>query len=97
MQLEHMPTTRPYWIVITQDSRIIPGDERSRTAPGHGYPEHKEYFKRVECFDSEVTMKAHVASIAFPKFGMPKKYWAFRVNPLTFTMNIDYETAEVVL
>lgn len=94
MKLDDMPTTKPYWIVITEQTVRIPGDERSRTIPGHGYPEHTEYYKRVECFDSEVTMKVHVAAIAFPKFGMPKKYWAFKVNPILFTMNLEYETVE---
>jgi len=26
--------------IITRTSHTIPGDERSRTNPGHGYPEH---------------------------------------------------------
>jgi len=28
------------YIIIKMQTRTIPGDERSRTAPGHGYPEH---------------------------------------------------------
>jgi hypothetical protein len=30
----------PHYAIITSDSIMIPGDERSRTNPGHGYPEH---------------------------------------------------------
>jgi hypothetical protein len=28
-----------HWAIITGSSILIPGDERSRTNPGHGYPE----------------------------------------------------------
>jgi len=28
------------YIVIEKSSYYVPGDERSRTNPGHGYPEH---------------------------------------------------------
>lgn len=30
------------WLIIVfgQERTLIPGDERSRTNPGHGYPEH---------------------------------------------------------
>ncbi len=30
------------YAAITTRSIYVPGDERSRTAPGHGYPEHYE-------------------------------------------------------
>ena len=29
-----------HWAIITTSSYTVPGDERSRTNPGHGYPEH---------------------------------------------------------
>jgi hypothetical protein len=36
-----IPTTEHY-VILTFDSIYIPGDERSRTNPGHGYPESTE-------------------------------------------------------
>jgi len=36
----------PHWVIMTQRNIRIPGDERSRTNPGHGYPAHYE-----TCFD----------------------------------------------
>lgn len=38
---EEIPTT-PHIAVIVFDSIYVPGDERSRTCPGHGYPERYE-------------------------------------------------------
>ena len=33
------------YAVIVERSVYIPGDERSRTNPGHGYPATTEYFQ----------------------------------------------------
>jgi len=30
----------PHWVILTTSSYDVPGDERSRTNPGHGYPAH---------------------------------------------------------
>lgn len=39
-----------HWAII-QDHRVtIPGDERSRTNPGHGYPEFIETFQSYRAF-----------------------------------------------
>lgn len=41
--------TTKYAVLLTK-SVYIPGDERSRTNPGHGYPEHTESFACIEHF-----------------------------------------------
>ena len=38
----------------------IPGDERSRTHPGHGYPEHTEEYVEMVPFESREAMEAWV-------------------------------------
>lgn len=40
----------PHFAVIIYGTRNIwvPGDERSRTNPGHGYPEHTDHFDDIE-------------------------------------------------
>ena len=40
----------PHFAVLVYDKKsvYIPGDERSRTNPGHGYPEHTEEFDSFE-------------------------------------------------
>ena len=39
-----------HWAILDNNSVDIPGDERSRSAPGHGYPEHTEYFVSYVAF-----------------------------------------------
>lgn len=40
----------PHWVILVfkTESFFIPGDERSRTNPGHGYPEHTETVNKIE-------------------------------------------------
>lgn len=38
----------------------IPGDERSRTHPGHGYPEHTEEYVELVPFENEAAMAAWI-------------------------------------
>jgi hypothetical protein len=47
-----------HWAILEFGSIHIPGDERSRQAPGHGYPEHSEPTIGYEAFDSEAEMRS---------------------------------------
>ena len=44
--------------VILFQSVTIPGDERSRTAPGHGYPEHTELHCQYIEFENQEELVA---------------------------------------
>lgn len=53
-----------HWAIVEFSSFTVPGDERSRTAPGHGYPEHQQttveyraYLTR-EDFEAEMQERA---------------------------------------
>lgn len=52
----HAPNEIPtgeHWAIIKGTSVFIPGDERSRTAPGHGYPERTENYIEYAAFTNE--------------------------------------------
>lgn len=51
---------RPHYAVIETRHITIPGDERSRTNPGHGYPEHTEECISYHAFADEREMRAWV-------------------------------------
>lgn len=40
------------WAIVENSSVYIPGDERSRTNPGHGYPEHTVTYDSYKEFDN---------------------------------------------
>jgi hypothetical protein len=46
-----------HWAIITGSSVLIPGDERSRTNPGHGYPESTESYIEYAAFTNESKFK----------------------------------------
>ena len=46
-----------HWAIITGTSVFIPGDERSKSCPGHGYPESTEHYISYEAFLDEDEFK----------------------------------------
>lgn len=50
-------------IVLVDGSITIPGDERSRTNPGHGYPEHTKHFVKLEVFDDIEKMSKRLVEL----------------------------------
>lgn len=48
-----------YAALVTK-SVTIPGDERSRTNPGHGYPEHTETYLELVSFANKEAMEVWV-------------------------------------
>lgn len=46
----------PKYLLIATDRIFIPGDERSRTNPGHGYPERYEVVDKNHFFDDEESL-----------------------------------------
>lgn len=49
-----------HWAIIEGSSVTVPGDERSRTNPGHGYPEHTEHYCTYLAFTDEEEFKAEL-------------------------------------
>lgn len=47
-----------FWAVLTQKSTYIPGDERSRTNPGHGYSATTEYSFDLHAFNTQEELNA---------------------------------------
>ena len=48
-----------YAALVTK-SITIPGDERSRTNPGHGYPEHTEEYFELVTFENKEALEEWV-------------------------------------
>jgi hypothetical protein len=52
-----------HWAIITGSSIFVPGDQRSREAPGHGYPEHIESYLQYEAFLNADDFKSEVTRL----------------------------------
>lgn len=53
-----------HWAVVRLVRVTIPGDERSRQAPGHGYPEHTEEYSAYEPCKDRADMEARLSRSA---------------------------------
>jgi hypothetical protein len=65
------------YVIITNESVWIPGDERSRTAPGHGYPASTHSYAGLEYFEDEATWLRHIDHMAKTN----KEFRAFAMQP----------------
>ena len=52
--------SQPHFAIIRTTSVHIPGDERSRTHPGHGYGEHTEEYITYQAFLDRAEWEAHI-------------------------------------
>lgn len=61
----------PHWAIIRTTNVTIPGDERSRTNPGHGYPEHTETYITYQAFKVQAEWEREVERLTMQQYGGP--------------------------
>jgi hypothetical protein len=74
-----VPTT-PHFAIIEFSTYYVEGDERSRTAPGHGYPGHSEHKCDYIAFESEQEWKNEIDERMRRQYG-DKNFVALRITP----------------
>ena len=77
-----------HFAIVEQVSVNIPGDERSRTNPGHGYPETTERYWRYYAFNDEKEWQQDIESRARKIFGGMDTFVAFKSNPATIKVEV---------
>lgn len=77
------------YIIITDVSVTTPGDERSRTHPGHGYPESTDTYQRVQFFENKEEWQERVAVLQRQRYGNnPFKAGKFISAEVTTTIEV---------
>lgn len=76
-----------HYAVLEADSYYTPGDERSRTNPGHGYPAGTTEFVRYIAFIDETEFKSYVKDLMISN----KPHVAVQVSRLEFKLKLDLE------
>ena len=70
-----------HWAIITFGTIHIPGDERSRTNPGHGYGPSTEITTEYKLFALQKDWLAEIKRLETPRLhGPPEKYIALAVE-----------------
>lgn len=90
--ISQFPEKRSY-AIMTMQGVYIPGDERSRTAPGHGYPERTEYYPQLQIFENENEWKEAISKLAESRFGAPKSFRAFIIDPIKVDIKVDVQVS----
>jgi hypothetical protein len=78
----------PHWAILTFEQRYIPGDERSKTHPGHGYPGGTENYCSCRAFLNEADWKAEIETLMKSTYSS-KNFQAMYVVPAKITTNIS--------
>lgn len=78
-----------HWAIIIQGSVYIPGDERSKTNPGHGYPEYYQEIIEYKAFEDFEEFKFEVARLT----NTSKKFVVIKASPLKITTEISIAIA----
>ena len=90
---QHTVTTKtkfpngPHWAILTYSTIHVPGDERSRTNPGHGYPASNEAIVRYTAFSDEDKWREAIRNHEIAKI----PYNAMRVIPAVIATNIQID------
>jgi hypothetical protein len=83
-QFSEIPSVA-HFAIISETSVYIPGDERSRTNPGHGYPEHRETFITYRAFTDRKEWEAAIAEATHRR----QTFRAVSVTPATVTVTVN--------
>lgn len=80
--VESPPENGGYVLVVFETQSVdIPGDERSRQAPGHGYPAHTETFKTPEIYlFEERYLWEEALEVLLTEKPKRKDVWAFQAG-----------------
>ena len=81
---------REHWVIVKTDGVHIPGDERSRTNPGHGYPERTQNFLSYQAYFTEAKLLEAIKELEEPRYGGNRtEYKVLKVTP----MNVKKQTS----
>lgn len=83
MQLSKTPDC-DHWAIITESTIYIPGDERSRTNPGHGYSATTEQVIKYDAYTDYNSFELDCIRLTKTN----KKFKVMKVVPLTIKTNI---------
>ena len=72
---------QPYYAILTERTIHIPGDERSRTNPGHGYPASTENYLSMTLFEDKEKWEEEIIRLA----GRDVIFQAIKVEPAQIT------------
>lgn len=81
---------KEFYAILTPKSVVVPGDERSRTNPGHGYPEHTVSGWEIEVFPNKLAWENEIKMLE-SNIHYRKIFKAVKITPAKITSTISIE------
>ncbi len=83
-----------HWMILTFSTVHTPGDERSRTNPGHGYPASDDPVAHYEAFTDKAEWERAIEALVNPKYGQRKDFSAgeVRTAKVATSVSVSVET-----
>lgn len=81
------------YAIIENYTEYVPGDERSRTNPGHGYPAHTVNHKTIREFKTKEEWEKWIKENLNPQYGMKREFTpiVFRVAEVKQSVSISID------
>lgn len=76
-----------HWALLVNVITTVPGDERSRSNPGHGYPEHTVKSIDYEAFTDYSSFENRVIQLTSRR----DTFTAIKVQPLTIETKVSVQ------
>lgn len=84
------------YAVIYKDAVYVPGDERSRTNPGHGYPGGNHEYNTIQEFNTKEELIEWVTKNG-EVYGRNKKYRAIQFYDLVVEKTVSFKVSDATL
>jgi len=82
------------WAIVEFNTHFIPGDERSKSCPGHGYPDSYETSATYVAYDNEQEWKNDIASKLNSAYGISNRnFVAMKVTPANISTEITIKVS----
>jgi hypothetical protein len=78
-----------HYAIMKDDGVHIPGDERSRTNPGHGYPAHTQDFIDYQVFLTKEKLLEKIKELETTLYGQKTPYKVIKVTPVSVNTSIN--------
>jgi hypothetical protein len=75
-----------FFAILHSRSVYIPGDERSRTNPGHGYPASTEHYWSLEVFPTREEWESEIVRLSEDQ---SRRFKAFRGTSAKITRTVS--------
>lgn len=79
-----------HFAIFESRTITIPGDERSRTNPGHGYPESTESFISYEAYFTKEKLLAAIKKLEDYSYSK-KAYRVVKVTPMSVNVSLSVD------